>query len=287
MDDIIKIDLHIHSKASEYKDGKIVCDSDIDHINVLMSKLEENQIQLFAITDHNRFDYALYSSIRATIKQSKYKYIKCNLPAVEFDVQLEEGKPKCHVIAVFDDRDEEKVAQIENNIFKVNKLEKPDEVYSLREFEEILQTIGLKTVLIVHQRQGITNNNPRNQSLSAATDNPFMFLKYGYFDSLEYNHPRVEGIVKSSLRDLNLYYPLITGSDCHQWDAYPYHDMRGGTNRDFTKLKCMPSFMGLVMSVSSFSTRSNRRVSPVHLRQIFLHSNRPQCKSLQLSLCRY
>ena len=180
--------------------------------------------------------------------------------SVEFDVQLEEGKPKCHVIAVFDDRDEEKVAQIENNIFKVNKLEKPDEVYSLREFEEILQTIGLKTVLIVHQRQGITNNNPRNQSLSAATDNPFMFLKYGYFDSLEYNHPRVEGIVKSSLRDLNLYYPLITGSDCHQWDAYPYHDMRGGTNRDFTKLKCMPSFMGLVMSVSSFSTRSNRRV---------------------------
>lgn len=146
---------------------------------------------MFAITDHNRFDYALYSSIRATIKQSKYKYIKCNLPAVEFDVQLEEGKPKCHVIAVFDDRDEEKVAQIENNIFKVNKLEKPDEVYSLREFEEILQTIGLKTVLIVHQRQGITNNNPRNQSLSAATDNPFMFLKYGYFDSLEYNHPRV------------------------------------------------------------------------------------------------
>lgn len=29
MDDIIKIDLHIHSKASGYKDGKIVCDSDM------------------------------------------------------------------------------------------------------------------------------------------------------------------------------------------------------------------------------------------------------------------
>ena len=47
MDDIIKIDLHIHSKASENKDRKIVCDSDIDHINVLMSKLEENQIQCY------------------------------------------------------------------------------------------------------------------------------------------------------------------------------------------------------------------------------------------------
>ena len=118
------MDLHTHTTCS---DGKL-------NPSELMNEARKYGIHYLAITDHNRFDYALYSSIRATIKQSKYKYIKCNLPAVEFDVQLEEGKPKCHVIAVFDDRDEEKVAQIENNIF--NDL--PDSLQPLQQRLPIL-----------------------------------------------------------------------------------------------------------------------------------------------------
>lgn len=54
----IKIDLHIHSKASEYKESEgYVSDSNIDNINVLLSKVEENKVNMISITDHNMFDY--------------------------------------------------------------------------------------------------------------------------------------------------------------------------------------------------------------------------------------
>ena len=57
----IKADLHIHSKTSEYKEAdRYVDESNIENIDVLLSKLQENNINLISITDHNSFDYALY-----------------------------------------------------------------------------------------------------------------------------------------------------------------------------------------------------------------------------------
>lgn len=38
------------------------------------------------------------------------------MPGVEFDVQIEEDKPSCHIIAIFDDKDETKVKRIEDVI---------------------------------------------------------------------------------------------------------------------------------------------------------------------------
>ena len=91
LNSIIKVDLHIHSKASSYKDGIIVEKSNIDNIDVLVDKIDENNISLFSITDHNRFDYELYSKINEKVK-TKYSTTKNNLPGVEFDVLLEDGK---------------------------------------------------------------------------------------------------------------------------------------------------------------------------------------------------
>ncbi|MBF0921980.1 MAG: hypothetical protein HXK49_03090, partial [Atopobium sp.] len=64
----IRVDLHIHSRASEYKEkpdstGKnIVAESDINHLDDLFDKLNavENSINMISITDHNRFDPAIY-----------------------------------------------------------------------------------------------------------------------------------------------------------------------------------------------------------------------------------
>ena len=53
----IKVDLHIHSKTSEYKEADgYVDESNIENIDVLLSKLQENNINLISITDHNSFD---------------------------------------------------------------------------------------------------------------------------------------------------------------------------------------------------------------------------------------
>ena len=57
LNDIINIDLHIHSAASEYKEAEgYLKNSTIDNIDVLLKKLNDNNINLFSITDHNRFD---------------------------------------------------------------------------------------------------------------------------------------------------------------------------------------------------------------------------------------
>ncbi len=257
LNNIINIDLHIHSKASFYKDGVIVENSDINHIDTLITKLQENNISLFSITDHNRFDYELYSMINQKIKSDNTIKMN-NLPGVEFDVILEIGKPKCHIIAIFNDKDTSKIKEIENKIFSVRKLTSSDESYTLKQFEEILKVINLEVILIVHQKQALDNEYGDTNSLSNATDNPYKFIKVGYIDSLEYNYPRIEGIVKDSLRKVDLDFPIITGSDCHTWDNYPYHSVPNGRKRDFTSFKCLPTFKGLLMSITSFNSRVNR-----------------------------
>ena len=58
---MIKFDLHIHSFASFYKEGRdIVDNSTIENAETLMSKLNEQNVGLFSITDHNRFWPELY-----------------------------------------------------------------------------------------------------------------------------------------------------------------------------------------------------------------------------------
>lgn len=77
----IKIDLHIHSKASEYKEAAdYVKDSNINNVDVLLQKLKENDVNLFAITDHNRFDFELYNKIKSLINKSPYENVKNVLP---------------------------------------------------------------------------------------------------------------------------------------------------------------------------------------------------------------
>ncbi|MDD3130165.1 MAG: hypothetical protein PHW21_07340, partial [Candidatus Izemoplasmatales bacterium] len=258
LNDIIKIDLHIHSVFSEYKDGAIVQNSTLENIDTLLNGLETNNIRLCAITDHNRFDYNLYKSLNDKIAEKDNSIVKNNLPGVEFNVILEEDKPKCHIVAIFNDADQEKVKEIENKIFSVRKLETSDDAYSIKEFEEILKVISIEVILIVHQKQALDNTQGDTDSLSNATENPSQFIKIGYIDSLEYNYPRVEGIVKNSLRKVDLDFPIITGSDCHTWENYPFHSSPNGKERDFTSFKCLPTFKGLLMSITSFNSRVNR-----------------------------
>ena len=52
-----KIDLHIHSVCSHGKDKGKVAFNTLEHIPVLAEKLNENGVQICAITDHDVFDY--------------------------------------------------------------------------------------------------------------------------------------------------------------------------------------------------------------------------------------
>lgn len=62
---IINIDLHIHSIYSAYKEEKgYVDDSNEENIDILLEKLNENNINLFSITDHNNFNFHLYELLK-------------------------------------------------------------------------------------------------------------------------------------------------------------------------------------------------------------------------------
>ena len=158
----ILVDLHIHSNNSSYKDGDLVKDSTIDKLDLLIEKLNDNNICLCAVTDHNRFDYDLYCELRKKINSGSFS-LKKNLPGIEFDVVLEEDRPSCHIIAIFNDNDEHKIKQIQDKLFDCRKLNEQNESYLLKEFEEILKNIGLDVILIAHQRQGFDNQNEKNK----------------------------------------------------------------------------------------------------------------------------
>lgn len=54
----LKLDLHIHSSESSKKDGKKVKNNTLSNIPVLIQKLDEQGVNICAITDHDTFSYA-------------------------------------------------------------------------------------------------------------------------------------------------------------------------------------------------------------------------------------
>lgn len=258
---IIKFDLHIHSKASGYKESAGVVDqSTKENIDVLLSQLHEHQIALFSITDHNRIDADLYLEISNVLSQPNHSYpnVKRILAGVEFDVKLDKDMEKCHIIAIFDVKnDSVKLSQIKEGI-EGNLLSDPQNSYTRNEFENILEQIGLNTILIASQKKDIHNKSGRYNALSDSVVDVEQIIRMGYIDALEFQKPKVEGILLNNLKTLSLPTPLFSGSDCHDWACYPYHDSQN-QNKEFhhSRAKMLPTFKGLLMAITSPETRFN------------------------------
>lgn len=260
----IKIDLHIHSYASFYKEPKynnnesIVSFSTINNIETLLDKLLANDISLFSITDHNRYDLALYDELERKIKEEKFNSLHL-LHGIEFDVKLDEDKSVTHIIVIFDVKNNADMEKIDN-VMKENELSEKNAYYNKDKFELILRKIGLNTLLIVHQRCSLERKKGKHKSLSEAVDDPYRIIQVGYINALEYQKPYVEGIIKNNLRNIDYEIALVTGSDCHDWRYYPKHDGSSHINEHyFSKCKILPSFKGLLLGLTSPKSRFNRR----------------------------
>ena len=66
----LKFDLHIHSAASAHKDGAKVKNNTFENIGVLIEKLNQNEVNLCAITDHDTFSYKMYQRLKEAESQS-------------------------------------------------------------------------------------------------------------------------------------------------------------------------------------------------------------------------
>lgn len=259
----LKVDFHIHSSASSKKDGALVKDGTIENIPVLLSKLKENSVEMFSITDHDHFDYSLYHAL----KEHEGNEFKKILPGVEFSVGIEaldKGKKiikPVHVIAIFDDSDDEKIKKLETLLNSQNydvlqsDSSKTPNMFREKTFREILQNSEMNVCLIAHQKNSPTSTTQHSPDAKALGEEKFNeLLNYGYFEAYEFKTENTHVFHSFFKMHTNENYEkvrFITGSDCHQWNAYPRHDMRSSEGEMLpTYLKCLPTFRGLAMALT-------------------------------------
>lgn len=257
----VKIDLHIHSAASSGKDGSLVKDGTVQNINTLFQKLEDNHVNMIAITDHDCFDFEVYDALRKKVDEAEY--LQCVLPGVEFTVRFATtgGDKPVHVITIFDDLKPKLVERIEQAIGDHRTQYDKNGSFSEDEYWSIIRDIGLDIVTIAHQKNSPTSATRKPNDANSVGDdlfNEFLFLDY--FEAYEYRNRRNELFNKSYSRaytsEEQKQLRFITGSDCHVWDAYPSHDNHSKSsdvNFAFTYLKCLPTFRGLVMAVTDIA----------------------------------
>lgn len=254
----LKVDLHIHSSSSFGKDGNLVKDGTFENFGILKGKLQENAIDCFSITDHDCFDYGLYSSIKKFEVDGTFKKI---FPGIEFSVDFKNVDSNeyevVHVITIFNDNNDEKLKRL-GSIMKVGN---PDydrsESFSEEKFRSKLQEIGLDAVLIAHQKNSLSSKNARKNDANSVGKIRFAeFVNVEYFESYEFKNPKV-GMFNSLFKFENDkekdLLRFVTGSDCHQWSFYPSHDENDKEAMTFTYLKCLPSFRGLAMALTDSS----------------------------------
>lgn len=254
----IKIDLHIHSAASRHKDGAKVSSGTIDNLSTLVAGLDGYGVNMAAITDHDCFDYDFYSALCSYAEQENS--LQKVLPGVEFSVSFDTdaGRKPVHVVTIFDDSDVERLKGLGGKIpMRGNG---PDydcgSAFSEEKYWEIIRSIGLNIVAIAHQKATPGSSRKRSNDANSVGDerfNEFLFMEY--FEAYEYKNRRNELFNKSFAAKRGDVERLrfITGSDCHQWDAYPGIDKKNEGDLPFTYLKCLPTFRGLAMAVTDVS----------------------------------
>jgi predicted ATPase len=259
----MKFDLHIHSVASRYKESLgIVDDSTVANIEVLLNQLDDNEVGLFSITDHNRFNVELYNKLDNKIKSGQYNNVKGLVAGVEFDVKMDADMGKCHIITIFDAENKNSNYNKINTVINENLLQNKDQFYERKQFEKILREINLDVILIACQRNSLENHDGKHNSLSESTKDADNLIMSGYINALEFQRPNVEGIIKNNLKDIPVNIGLVMGSDCHDWSVYPNHDKKNGNNQfTHSRAKILPTFKGLLMAITSPETRINQQKS--------------------------
>ena len=249
-----KVDFHIHSIASKHKESNDCVDlSTLDNIDLLIKKLNERKINMCSISDHDNFDFNIYKRLKQEENKGSIKKV---FPAVEFSVTYE--RKVLHIITIFEDKDEEKIEKIQNEIFdtKNNKTFYDDvelNSFSESKYLNILKNIDLNVVMIAHQKETLSSKETRNHDVMSLGEEKFDELVFlDYFESFEFKRKRNEIFNKNYIEKNKEKYKdatlrFVTGSDCHIWAKYPEEN----DDFSFTYLKCLPTFRGLAMAVTN------------------------------------
>lgn len=260
----LKVDLHIHSYFSKYKDSiSIVKNNIVENLSILVNKLTKYGVNMAAITDHDYFSYEMYKKFQSFEGTGTLKKV---LPGVEFSVGIKGEKEEnhcVHIIAIFDDADEEKLKKIEDVLKiedrKINYQNRNNLFYTEEKFVSILKKIDLNVVLIAHQKNSVNSQKTSDNDLMSTGKKTFNeYLNSEVFEALEFKSMKnglfnnLFALEKNETYDIVRF---ITGSDCHDWSVYPNHDSISTDAEDFvhTYIKCLPTFKGLAMAITDYS----------------------------------
>lgn len=250
----IKIDLHIHSEYSKAKDGQKVAENTLNNVPILVQGLCDNQVEMCAITDHDTFNYDIYSELKK--EESKDNCIQKVLPGIEFSVEFIEGKV-IHIVTIFDDRDDEKVRNIQNIMINgkgKNCYKRTKEAYTKSDYFDILSEINIDFIMIAHQKKTPSSQHKPHandvMSLGKEVFNELVFMDY--FDAYEFRNKKNEiyNKIYSFENSMEEKLRFLTGSDCHRWKYYPYTEENEKKEFKYTYIKSLPSFKGLAMAVT-------------------------------------
>ncbi len=277
-----KIDMHIHSVYSHSKDREKVSFNTLEHIDVLAKKLNDNGVQICAITDHDAFSFDIYKELKAYENDELCSVIKV-FPGIEFTVEFtgEKGPTILHVITIFNDEDDAKVARITKCLTddRGNVQYDRGEAFSEEKFLSILRDIDLDTILIVHQKSSLTSTRHyKNDVKTVGEEKFFEFVFTDYFEAFEFKNRKNEVFNKNFINSHNLTGDIrfITGSDCHDWRYYPKETACDNTDFTYTYVKCLPCFRGLVMAITD-----HRRIKTVNS---FFNPTETYTKSIQIAI---
>ena len=285
VDNGIKLDLHIHSAVSRDKDCRKVSGNTIDAIPLLIQKLDENGVNLCAITDHDRFSYEMYSTLKAA--EAQENSILKVLPGVEFSVNFSNGiiTKTLHVVTIFSDADDSKLVSMESLIDN----NRPNDGMSYTEaaFLSLLRKIDIDTILIVHQKKSISGGSPGKNDASSLGEDKFLeFINTDYFEAFEFRNKRNEVFNKSFLNEEGLTEKVrfVTGTDCHDWTVYPNEEKGKNEPFPFTFAKCLPTFRGLVMAITDHTRLRTGNNSFFSTEKFYLNSLEFTCSGEDISV---
>lgn len=190
-----KLDLHIHSIYSKGKDHAKVNYNTLDNIGTLAEKLNEQNVQLCALTDHDAFNFNMYKALKEY--ESKDHSVLKVFPGVEFSVEFEGDTENVvvHVIAIFDDSDEAKIQKIENILQGTDGKPVYDRhlAFSEEKFLSILRDISLDTILIAHQKGSLTSKIAKKSDANTVGEEKFQeFLYTDFFEAYEFKNKKNE-----------------------------------------------------------------------------------------------
>lgn len=251
----MKIDLHCHTKRCKSGDSE---KRNVDK-NTFVKVLEENEVKIVAITNHNCFDFEQYC---AFCDASAEKEIQV-WPGVEFDISFKAEKG--HVLFITNPKQASKFSELVNELVDGKK---PDDV--CLQFEEVISKFSdIETITIAHysllKSHSFSDDACKDMS-SLVKNNIFL---------LEPSNIRSVGIMYANDMD------SFIGSDVSDWKHYPA--------RNVPELKmpidCFESFMLLLKKdpkvIKTFIDQKQEISCSI---QPFLDENIPDATEITLPL---